>query len=220
MKLAALPPHYLPLRFRALALFEPRPHARVEGPVIAGVRKPAQNRTHALQQTTPSFDDLVGAREQLRRNFDPERFGGGQVKNDFEFGRLLHWDIGRVRCRAIVFVAVIDPVGAGFVESMARPGGNSTGFVTFEYAIAAKWLELLKEVAPTVTRAAVLRDPTYAAGIGQFAAIQAVGPIGMELSAIGVHDAGAIEHAVAAFAHGSKGGLIVTASPSRQIIRV
>ena len=113
----------------------------------------------------------------------------------------------------IVFVAVIDPVGAGFVESMARPGGNSTGFVTFEYAIAAKWLELLKEVAPTVTRAAVLRDPTYAAGIGQFAAIQAVGPIGMELSAIGVHDADAIEHAVAAFAHGSKGGLIVTASP-------
>jgi putative ABC transport system substrate-binding protein len=81
----------------------------------------------------------------------------------------------------IVFAAVIDPIGAGFVESMARPGGNSTGFVAFEYAIAAKWLELLKEIAPAVTRAAVLRDPTYAAGIGQFAAIQAVGPIGMEL---------------------------------------
>jgi putative tryptophan/tyrosine transport system substrate-binding protein len=113
----------------------------------------------------------------------------------------------------MVFASVIDPVGAGFVESMARPGGNSTGFVAFEYAIAAKWLELLKEIAPTVTRAAVLRDPTYAAGIGQFAAIQAVGPIGMELSAIGVHDAGAIEPAVAAFARGSNGGLIVTASP-------
>jgi putative ABC transport system substrate-binding protein len=113
----------------------------------------------------------------------------------------------------IVFAAVIDPIGAGFVESMARPGGNSTGFVAFEYAIAAKWLELLKEIAPAVTRAAVLRDPTYAAGIGQFAAIQAVGPIGVELSAIGVHDAGAIEPAVAAFARGAKGGLIVTASP-------
>jgi putative tryptophan/tyrosine transport system substrate-binding protein len=113
----------------------------------------------------------------------------------------------------IVFAAVIDPIGAGFVESMARPGGNSTGFVAFEYAIAAKWLELLKEIAPAVTRAAVLRDPTYAAGIGQFAAIQAVGPIGMELSAIAVHDAGAIEPAVAAFARVAKGGLIVTASP-------
>jgi putative tryptophan/tyrosine transport system substrate-binding protein len=113
----------------------------------------------------------------------------------------------------IVFAAVIDPIGAGIVESMARPGGNSTGFVAFEYAIAAKWLELLKEIAPAVTRAAVLRDPTYAAGIGQFAAIQAVGPIGMELSAIAVHDAGAIEPAVAAFARVTKGGLIVTASP-------
>ena len=113
----------------------------------------------------------------------------------------------------IVFAAVIDPVGAGFVESMARPAAIPLDPVAFEYAIAAKWLELLKEIAPSVTRAAVLRDPTYAAGIGQFAAIQAVGPIGMELSAIAVHDAGAIEPAVAAFARGLKGGLIVTASP-------
>jgi putative tryptophan/tyrosine transport system substrate-binding protein len=113
----------------------------------------------------------------------------------------------------IVFVGVIDPVGAGFVESMARPGGNTTGFIAFEYAIAAKWLELLKEIAPSVTRAAVLRDPTFAAGIGQFAAIQAVGRIGIELSVIGVHDAGTIERAVAAFARRSDGGLIVTASP-------
>jgi putative ABC transport system substrate-binding protein len=112
----------------------------------------------------------------------------------------------------IVFVGVIDPVGAGFVESMARPGGNATGFALFEYAIGAKWLELLKEAAPHVTRAAVLRDSTVAAGIGQFAAIQAVGPIGMELSVIGVHDTGTIERAVAAFARGSNGGLVVTAS--------
>ena len=112
----------------------------------------------------------------------------------------------------IVFASVIDPVGAGYVESMARPGGNTTGFIIFEYAIAAKWLELLKEIAPNVTRAAVLRDPTIAAGIGQFAAIQAVGPIGIELRAISVRDAGVIERGIAAFAPASNGGLIVTAS--------
>jgi len=99
------------------------------------------------------------------------------------------------------------------VASLARPGGNITGFALFEYAIAAKWLELLKEIAPRVTRAGVLRDPTTAAGIGQFAAIQAVGPIGMELSVIGLHDASAIEQAMAEFARGSNGGLVVTASP-------
>jgi len=112
----------------------------------------------------------------------------------------------------IVFAGVVDPVGAGFVESMARPGGNTTGFISFEYAIGAKWLELLKEIAPNVTRAAVLRDSTLASGIGQFAAIQAVGPVGIELSVIGLHDASAIEHAVAAFARGSNGGLVVTAA--------
>jgi putative ABC transport system substrate-binding protein len=112
----------------------------------------------------------------------------------------------------IVFVGVIDPVGSGLVASMARPGGNATGFVVFEYALAAKWLELLKEVAPGVTRAAVLRDPTVASGIGQFAAIQAVGLSGIELSAVDLRDANEIEHAVSAFARGSNGGLIVTAS--------
>jgi putative ABC transport system substrate-binding protein len=113
----------------------------------------------------------------------------------------------------IVFVGVIDPVGAGFVESLARPGGNATGFIVFEYAIAAKWLELLKEIAPQVTRAAVLRDPTFAAGIGQFAAIQSAGPMGVGLSAIGMHDAAAIERDIAAFARNSNGGLVVTAGP-------
>ena len=118
------------------------------------------------------------------------------------------------RAVPIVFVAVIDPVGAGLVNSMARPGGNTTGFIAFEYAIAAKWLELLKEIAPNVTRAAVLRDPTFAAGIGQFAAIQTVGPIAMELSAINLHDdADAIERGVAAFARYPNGGLVVTSSP-------
>jgi putative ABC transport system substrate-binding protein len=100
----------------------------------------------------------------------------------------------------------------GLVDSLARPGRNTTGFIAFEYSIGAKWLELFKEAAPSVTRAAILRDSTTAAGIGQFAAIQAVGPIGMELSVIGLHDARAIEPAVAAFARSSNGGLVVTAS--------
>jgi len=112
----------------------------------------------------------------------------------------------------IVFCSVIDPLGSGLVESMSQPGGNATGFVSFEYALAAKWLQLLIEIAPGVTRAGVLRDPTLAAGIGQFAALQAAGPIGMELTAIDVRDAGQIERAVAAFARRSNGGLIVTAS--------
>ena len=113
----------------------------------------------------------------------------------------------------IVFAGVIDPVGAGLVKSMARPGGNTTGFTIFEYVISAKWLELLKEIVPSVTRAAVLRDPTIAAGIGQFAAIQAVGPIGMELSVVDLHDADAIERDIAEFARGANGGMIVTGSP-------
>jgi len=112
----------------------------------------------------------------------------------------------------IVFVLVIDPVGSGLVASLARPGGNATGFVTFEYALAAKWLELLKEIAPRVTRAAVLRDPTIAAGIGQFAAIQTVGPVGLELSAVDLREAGEIDRAVSEFARGPNGGMIVTAS--------
>jgi putative ABC transport system substrate-binding protein len=113
----------------------------------------------------------------------------------------------------IVFAGVVDPVGSGFVESMARPGGITTGFISIEYAIGTKWLELLKEIAPNVRRAAVLRDPTIASGVGQFAAIQAAGPIGIELSVIGLHDVGRIEHAVAAFARGLNGGLIVTIAP-------
>ena len=112
----------------------------------------------------------------------------------------------------IVFVGVVDPVGSGMVASLARPGGNATGFVVFEYALATKWLELLKEIAPGVKRAAILRDPTLAAGIGQFAAIQAAGSTGIELSAIDLRDANEIEHAVAAFAGSANGGLIVTAS--------
>jgi ABC-type uncharacterized transport system substrate-binding protein len=113
----------------------------------------------------------------------------------------------------IVFVNVADPVGSGFVDSLARPGGNATGFVQFEYNLSGKWLELLKEIAPRVTRAAVLRDPAIVSGIGQFAVIQSVAPsAGVEVSPVNVRDAGEIERAVTAFARASNGGLIVTTS--------
>jgi ABC-type uncharacterized transport system substrate-binding protein len=113
----------------------------------------------------------------------------------------------------IVFVQVTDPVGAGFVDSLARPGGNVTGFVLFEYGISGKWLELLKEIAPLVTRAAIIRDPALSAGTGQFGAIQAMAPsAGMEVSPVNVRDAREIERAIAAFARSSQGGLILTAS--------
>jgi len=114
----------------------------------------------------------------------------------------------------IVFVQVIDPVGAGFIASLARPGGNATGFTIYEYGLSGKWLELLKEITPRLARAAVLRDPSIASGIGQFAAAQAVAPsLGLELSPVDARDAGEIERAVTAFARHSSGGLIVTASP-------
>jgi putative ABC transport system substrate-binding protein len=113
----------------------------------------------------------------------------------------------------IVFVQVVDPVGSGFVESLARPNGNITGFSVFEYGIGGKWLELLKEIAPRMTQAAVLRDLGLASGSGQLGAIQSVAPsLGVELKPIGVDDASAIERAVAAFARSANGGLIVTGS--------
>ena len=118
----------------------------------------------------------------------------------------------KVPCRSCSRV-VIDPVGAGFVTSLAGPGGNATGFTIYEYGMSGKWLELLKEIAPGVKRAAVLRDPTIASGIGQFAAVQSVAPsLGMELSPIDVRDADEIERGIMAFARSPNGGLIVTAS--------
>jgi putative tryptophan/tyrosine transport system substrate-binding protein len=112
----------------------------------------------------------------------------------------------------VVFVIVPDPVGSGYVESLAEPGGNATGFMMFEYDLSAKWLELLKRIAPTVTRAAVLRDATQTAGIGQFAVIQSVArSVGIDVKAINLRDAGEIERSVAAFARTPNGGLILTA---------
>jgi putative ABC transport system substrate-binding protein len=114
------------------------------------------------------------------------------------------------RAVPIVFVQVTDPVGAGIVESLARPGGNATGFMNYEYGLSGKWLELLKQIAPRVTRAAVIRDPTDPTGIGQFAAIQSMAPsLGVVISTVNTHDAAEIERVVAAFARGPNGGLIV-----------
>ena len=110
----------------------------------------------------------------------------------------------------IVFVTTIDPVGSGLVASLARPGGNATGFTAYEFSLSAKLLELLKEIAPGVTRVAVVRDPTVPAGSGGFAAIQTAAPsFGVELTPVGVHDAGEIERGITEFARGSNGGLIV-----------
>ena len=117
------------------------------------------------------------------------------------------------RSLPIVFVNVVDPIGAGLVDTLARPGGNTTGFMLFEYSLSGKWPELLKQIAPNVMRAAVIRDATNPAGIGQFSAVQgAAQTLGIEVSPINVHDAGEIERAVASFARSANGGLIVTPS--------
>jgi putative ABC transport system substrate-binding protein len=113
----------------------------------------------------------------------------------------------------IVFNSVIDPVGSGYVDSLARPGGNATGFITFEYALTAKWVELLKEIAPSVTRVGVLRDAAQASGIGQFAVIQSVAPsIRVDVSVINMRDARQIEQDITRFASSPNGGLILTGS--------
>jgi putative ABC transport system substrate-binding protein len=113
----------------------------------------------------------------------------------------------------IVFASVVDPVGAGYVDSLAQPGGNATGFVQFEYSLSGKWLELLKEVSPGMKRTAVLRDAALVGGIGQFAVVQSVAPsLGLEVSPVNLRDAGEIERAITAFARAPNGGLIVTGS--------
>jgi putative ABC transport system substrate-binding protein len=120
----------------------------------------------------------------------------------------------------IVFASIADPVGVGFVESLARPGGNATGFMNFEYSISEKWLELLKEMAPRMTRVAVLRDAAIAAGSGQLGAIQSAATrLGVELRPVGMRDADEIKRGLAAFASTSNGGLIVTASPLASVHR-
>jgi len=126
----------------------------------------------------------------------------------------------QMRTVPIVFVSIIDPVGAGFVESLARPGGNVTGFSLFEYGLSGKWLELLKEIAPSVTRAAVLREAALASGVGQYAIIQAVASsLGIELRPIDLRDPGEIERGVLAFAREPNSGLIIVGAPSGVVHR-
>jgi putative ABC transport system substrate-binding protein len=128
--------------------------------------------------------------------------------------------IKATRTVPIVFALIADPVGAGFVKSLSRPGGNVTGFMAFEYSLSGKWVELLKEIAPSVQRVAVLRNPDLVADIGQFAVIQSVAAsFGVEPSPIDVRDASEIEDAVAAFAQSANGGLIVPGDPSTQAHR-
>ena len=156
------------------------------------------------------------------------RFGAGNANNIRRYaaelatlapdvilatGNVVEHLLQATRAVPIVFVVVPDPVGAGYVDSLSRPGGNVTGFMQFEYSLTAKWLELLKQIAPGVTRAAVLRESALPAGIGQFAVIQYVAlSVGVEVSPINVSDAPEIERAIAAYARQPNGGLIVTAS--------
>jgi len=124
------------------------------------------------------------------------------------------------RTLPIVFVGVVDPVGTGFVDALARPGGNTTGFMLFEYSLSVKWLELLKQIVPSMTRAAVLRNPANPAAIAEFVAIRSAGQqLGVEVSPINVQVANEIERAVAAFAKSTNGGLILTGSTSVSVHR-
>ena len=139
------------------------------------------------------------------------RASGGRYLGKGQLG--LEALLRATRSVPIVFNGTVDPVGSGFIDSLARPGGNATGFVLFEYALAGKWVELLKQIAPTVTRVAVLRDAAFPAGIGQFAVTQSVAPsIGVDVSAINMRDAGQIEQDITKFARSPNGGLILTAS--------
>ena len=190
-----------------------------------------QARIGALLQGLQELGWIIG--HNLRIDY---RWGAGNIENIRKFAAELvalapdvilgagTTPVGPLhqatRTLPIVFVHVVDPVGAGFVSSLAQPGGNATGFIQFEYGISGKWLELLKQVSPSVLRAAVIRDPAGSSGIGQFGAIQAVAPsVGVEVSPINRRDAAEIDREVTAFARSSNGGLILTASALAAIHR-
>ena len=182
-----------------------------------------QERNAAFLQALQQLGWTVGRNLRI-----DTRFGAGNANNIRRYaaelatlapdvilatGNVVEQLLQATRAVPIVFVVVPDPVGAGYVDSLSRPGGNVTGFMQFEYSLTAKWLELLKQIAPGVTRAAVLRESALPAGIGQFAVIQYVAlSVGVEVSPVNVRDAPEIERAIAAYARQPNGGLIVTAS--------
>ena len=190
---------------------------------LAANNPDAQARHAAFQQGLQQLGWTEGRNVRIE-----SRWGAGNADNTRKYaaelaalapdvilvtGGAVEQVLQATRTVPIVFAVVPDPVGSGFVASLAHPGGNATGFVQFEYSLTGKWPELLKQIAPGVTRAAVLWDPSTPAGIGQFAVIQSVAPsIGMELSPVTMRDATETERAVAAFAREPNGGLIVTAS--------
>jgi putative tryptophan/tyrosine transport system substrate-binding protein len=191
-------------------------------PFVAGDPE-AQVRSTVFAQTLQQLGWTVGRNLQI-----DYRFAGGDAdrvrQNAAELVALapdVIMTVGSItvapiqqatRTIPIVFTNVADPVGAGIVQSLARPGGNATGFTNFEYSMSGKWVELLKQIAPHIRRAAVLRDPTSAAGIGQFAAIQGVAQsLGVELTPVAARDTAELERSMAAFARSANSGMIVTA---------
>ncbi len=205
--------------------------ARLVGVITGGSGPDSQARLQALLQALAQLGWTEGRNLQL-----DIRRGGGDAdairKHAAELAALAPDVIVTIggtatglllratRTVPIVFTIVPDPVGSGFVASLSRPGGNATGFVQFEYSLSGKWLELLKEIMPDVTRAAVLRDASVPAGVGQFAIIQSVAPkLGIEVIPIGVQSAAEIESDIAAFARAGGGGLIVTSSTNALVHR-
>jgi putative ABC transport system substrate-binding protein len=191
-------------------------------PLVAGDPE-AQVRSTVFAQTLQQLGWTVGRNLQI-----DYRFAGGEADRIRQYAAELValapdviMTVGSItaapmqqatRTIPIVFTNLADPVGAGIVQSLARPGGNATGFTNFEYSMSGKWVELLKQIAPHVRRAAVLRDPTAAAGIGQFAAIQGVAQsLGVELMPVAVRDTAELERVIAAFARSANSGMIVTA---------
>jgi putative ABC transport system substrate-binding protein len=204
---------------------KPKPMRRVAALMPYGANDPqAQNRNAAFLQGLQQLGWTVGQNIQIDYRWsvgseeDTRKYAAELVALApdviFTSGSAAIEPLRRAtRTVPIVFVLVPDPVGAGFVDSLARPGGNVTGFTQYDYSIAAKWLALLKEIAPNTTRAAVLRDPAITAGIGQWATIQSVSSsVGIEVTPISLVDAGEMESALAAFARSPNGGLIVTGS--------
>jgi putative tryptophan/tyrosine transport system substrate-binding protein len=184
----------------------------------------AQARLAAFQQELQTLGWAVGRNTRIEH-----RWGGGSADRIRKYttelvafapdvilasgAATIGFLLQATRSIPIVFVNLADPIGAGYVESLSRPGGNATGFVQFEYGLAGKWLELLKEIAPGVKRAAVVRDPAVSSGLGQWGAIQSAAPaVGLDVTPVNVRDAAEIERDLGAFAGSPNGGLIVTGS--------